>query len=177
MRACTLETSLIRNCGSNVHTLAFIYAYLFQFYVGAAGTGAPVHFHNAAWNALVYGKKAWILVPPALTYFSTVPAAEMVETLAKSDAALAVAKGAGVRSNLRCVQEAGDVVFLAQRWGHLTYNLAASIGLAKEFTPFPWKPPRDTRGRAPKKAEKKREKPAVAGLSKKRRKKRLAEEF
>jgi hypothetical protein len=94
-----------------------------------------VHFHNAAWNALVYGKKAWVLVPPQQTVFSTVPAADMVRTLAKSDAALG-----SRRKNLRCVQEAGDVVFLARRWGHLTYNLAAGIGLAKEFTPNPWPP-------------------------------------
>lgn len=28
-----------------------------QFYVGNAGTGAPVHIHEDAWNALIYGRK------------------------------------------------------------------------------------------------------------------------
>jgi hypothetical protein len=28
-----------------------------QFYLGAAGTGAPVHFHGHAINTLAYGEK------------------------------------------------------------------------------------------------------------------------
>ena len=35
-----------------------------QFYFGGAGTGAPFHFHDSAWNALVYGKKYWARLPP-----------------------------------------------------------------------------------------------------------------
>jgi hypothetical protein len=35
---------------------------------------------------------------------------------------------------IRCVQYAGDVVLAPPFWGHLTYNLATSIGMAKEFT-------------------------------------------
>ena len=33
--------------------------------LGAAGTGAPVHFHNTAWNALLYGTKHWYVLPPS----------------------------------------------------------------------------------------------------------------
>jgi hypothetical protein len=35
-----------------------------QWAVGGEGTGAPVHFHNTAWNALVYGAKKWLIYPP-----------------------------------------------------------------------------------------------------------------
>ena len=35
-----------------------------QFYVGPAGSGAPFHMHRAAYNALVYGRKRWLLRPP-----------------------------------------------------------------------------------------------------------------
>jgi oxalate decarboxylase/phosphoglucose isomerase-like protein (cupin superfamily) len=35
---------------------------------------------------------------------------------------------------IRCVQYAGDVVLAPPYWGHLTYNLATSIGMAKEFS-------------------------------------------
>jgi hypothetical protein len=30
-----------------------------QFFLGAAGTGAPVHFHGDAWNAIAFGAKRW----------------------------------------------------------------------------------------------------------------------
>ena len=30
-----------------------------QWALGGEGTGAPVHFHNTAWNALIYGAKKW----------------------------------------------------------------------------------------------------------------------
>ena len=36
----------------------------FQFFLGAALTGAVPHYHNSAWNALVHGKKHWVLIPP-----------------------------------------------------------------------------------------------------------------
>ena len=45
----------------------------YQFYLGAAGTGAPFHHHQSAWNALIYGRKHWFLVPPRQAIFSTKP--------------------------------------------------------------------------------------------------------
>ncbi len=36
-----------------------------QWALGNAGSGAPVHFHNTAWNALLYGAKKWVMYPPA----------------------------------------------------------------------------------------------------------------
>jgi hypothetical protein len=60
-----------------------------QFYVGSAGTGAPVHFHTdgkrcqplslhvfiitgyvTAWNAIAYGQKRWYLISPANALYS-----------------------------------------------------------------------------------------------------------
>ena len=94
-----------------------------QFFLGGAGSGAPQHYHtNPAWNALVYGRKGWVLSPPHDTVFSNVPAATKVKDL-----------GSEVGSMLRCVQEAGDVIVVPKWWGHMTLNLAPSIGTAKEF--------------------------------------------
>ena len=104
-----------------------------QFYLGAVGTGAPLHHHFGAWNAVVYGKKAWVLMPPGNASFSRMPAAEMVHRLASEDAEAGYVVGAKVR----CVQNAGDMIVVPPHWGHLTYNLATSIGLAKEFMPSP----------------------------------------
>lgn len=36
-----------------------------QWAVGTKGSGAPVHFHNTAWNQLFYGRKHWYLFPPS----------------------------------------------------------------------------------------------------------------
>ena len=44
------------------HARLFVNA---QWAIGGAGTGAPVHYHNTAWNALVYGAKLWYIYPPA----------------------------------------------------------------------------------------------------------------
>ena len=49
-----------------------------QFYLGGAGSGAPVHFHGDAWNALAYGAKRWFLFPPAEARFSRIPIGKWV---------------------------------------------------------------------------------------------------
>lgn len=41
--------------------------------------------------------------------------------------------GAGGSSFHQCDQEAGDLLVLPDLWGHLTYNLETSVGLAQEF--------------------------------------------
>lgn len=35
-----------------------------QFYVGPAGSGAPMHVHRSAYNVQVAGRKSWALLPP-----------------------------------------------------------------------------------------------------------------
>jgi hypothetical protein len=42
-----------------------------QFYLGPAGSGAPVHFHGHAVNSLAYGQKKWFLFPPSEAFYST----------------------------------------------------------------------------------------------------------
>ena len=102
-----------------------------QFYVGPAGSGAPLHYHDFAWNALVYGKKGWVLMQPDRALFSNEPAAKVVKRLADDDAVESDPRPS--KRNLRCIQNAGDVLLVPRKWGHLTYNLQASIGLAKEM--------------------------------------------
>ena len=35
-----------------------------QWALGTKGSGAPVHFHNTAFNQIFYGAKHWYLFPP-----------------------------------------------------------------------------------------------------------------
>lgn len=45
-----------------------------QFYLGPPNSGAPMHFHDKALNALVHGRKKWAAYPPGTGMFSTSPA-------------------------------------------------------------------------------------------------------
>ena len=98
-----------------------------QFAVGGAGSGAPMHYHKAAVNTLVYGKKRWWLAPPRDAIYSSIPAAAWAEGGGPARAA------AAGRTLLRCVQRPGDVLFLPDFWGHAVLNEEASVGVASEF--------------------------------------------
>eukprot|EP00041_Stephanoeca_diplocostata_P031362 m.976002 g.976002 ORF g.976002 m.976002 type:complete len:795 (+) comp23943_c0_seq13:178-2562(+) len=97
-----------------------------QFFVGPAGSGAPMHYHRAAYNVLVAGRKKWVLLPPrSAVYSKRHPKDFFAKDVPKMEA-----NGAPVH---RCIQEAGDVVFVPAMWGHATLNLEESIGYASEF--------------------------------------------
>eukprot|EP01038_Epipyxis_sp_PR26KG_P008159 gene8159-11043_t len=96
-----------------------------QWALGGEGTGAPVHFHNSAWNALVYGAKKWVIYPPhnmimsnkqILDYYET----DMVEFLKR-----------GVPP-VTCVQTAGDVLIIPESWAHGVLNIQESVAIASE---------------------------------------------
>jgi len=36
----------------------------YQWALGVPGSGAPTHYHNIAWNGVVYGAKRWFISPP-----------------------------------------------------------------------------------------------------------------
>lgn len=89
-----------------------------QFYLGPAGSGAPFHFHRAAFNALVWGRKRWLVRPPAAAQYSTEHPRLGFD---------------GDTESSRCTQESGDVLFIPDGWAHATLNDAESIGFASEF--------------------------------------------
>jgi len=84
-----------------------------------------MHFHNTAWNALVYGRKLWFVTPPHHKVMSNSQilqfAEEELEELVKS----------GVHVS-RCVQRQGDVMIVPENWGHGVLNLQDSIAVATE---------------------------------------------
>mmetsp|Transcript_43534 Transcript_43534/g.98397 ORF Transcript_43534/g.98397 Transcript_43534/m.98397 type:complete len:97 (+) Transcript_43534:127-417(+) len=86
-----------------------------------------MHFHSAAYNLLVYGRKRWFLQPPGHAKFSIRPAHEWVAERLPS---LLAAN----ETILQCDQQSGDLFVLPDRWGHLTLNLETSVGFAQEFT-------------------------------------------
>ena len=44
----------------------------------------------------------------------------------------------GARRPLECVQEAGDVMFVPDFWGHMILNLRESVGIAGEWETQYW---------------------------------------
>jgi hypothetical protein len=102
-----------------------------QFYLGGPHTGAPMHWHNAAWNYLAYGLKVWALMPQQPLY-SNLPVrslfANRFEVLGR------LPEPRPPLPPLVCTQSAGDLLVVPSRWAHATYNLRTSIGLAVEFS-------------------------------------------
>lgn len=131
-----------------------------QFYLGAAGTGAPVHFHGHAINSLAYGEKVgafscngfsyetsfvltkflsivlqhWLLYPPAQAFYSTTPARRLFDQHQGHSEKAGGGSEAARAGPIRVVQRAGDVLFVPALWGHATLNAQQSIGVAHEFT-------------------------------------------
>ena len=92
--------------------------------VGPAGSGCRWHqdpFETAAWNALLHGRKLWFLAPaPAREWSNEVIYDHLVRT-------------AGAPGYLRCVQEAGDLLFVPNLWTHAAICLGDCIGVAHEL--------------------------------------------
>jgi hypothetical protein len=101
-----------------------------QFYLGPAGSGAPVHFHCDAWNALAHGRKQWLLFPPAQALYSATPIGRWVRgeyrpaTATAGDSTAGAPSGGGAKQAMvssaskamECVQEAGDVLYVPCDW-------------------------------------------------------------
>lgn len=96
-----------------------------QWAMGGEGTGAPVHFHNTAWNAMIYGAKYWTLYPPKDKIMSHDQILQFTEENMQSFCA----RG---KCPVTCVQTAGDVVIVPESWGHGVLNIQESVAVATE---------------------------------------------
>jgi hypothetical protein len=103
-----------------------------QFTLGGAGSGAPPHYHKAAVNTLVYGRKRWWLSPPRDALYSNIPSSEWVR-----DGGPTRMRAHG-RMLLECTQHAGDVLYLPNFWGHAVLNLEPSVAVASELPTPLW---------------------------------------
>ena len=103
-----------------------------QWAIGGEGTGAPVHYHNTAWNALVFGAKKWVVYPPHSMIMSNRQIREYFETDLKAFSERGV-------EALSCVQTAGDVMIVPEIWGHGVLNLQESVAVATESKANHWR--------------------------------------
>jgi hypothetical protein len=106
--------------------LADLGAVLRQFIVGPPLSGAMPHFHGAAANQLLVGVKLWLLYPPRHAFFADAHVRSWYEGLRNGS-------HPGVRPPpLQFLQEAGDLVYLPEHWGHAVVNLADTVAIALE---------------------------------------------
>ena len=104
---------------------ALLHAEAPGLYVGGDGSGNPFHYHAQTWNALVAGRKRWILYPPNASFYSEMHPREWLRE--NPEPALAGSPA------LECEQRTGDVLFVPHLWGHGTVNIGESVGAAFPF--------------------------------------------
>ena len=69
------------------------------------------------------GRKRWMLYPPNASFYSELHPLEWLRAKRRHRGHAAI----------ECEQQAGDVLFVPQLWGHGTLNLEESIGVAFPF--------------------------------------------
>lgn len=106
--------------------------------IGPAGSGSSFHVDpngTCAWNAVITGRKKWILYPPSIIPPGvvldahggfTTPAALGAWLL---DHHAAIADVPESERPLECVCTAGDLMFVPSGWWHCVINLDESIAL------------------------------------------------
>ena len=102
-----------------------------HFFLGAKGSGAHLHAHVATFNALLYGRKHWFLIPPEYGMFDThreqqMPIQRFLEV------GLPAFEERGIKV-IEFIQQAGEIVFVPHEWMHCVYNLEDSVGLSYQM--------------------------------------------
>ena len=88
-------------------------------------TGAPLHWHSDAWNACAHGQRRWFLFPPEIAIYTNIPFKQWWQE--------EYPKLSEERKPLECMQRGGDVLFVPNHYGHGTYSVQESVGVAVEF--------------------------------------------
>ena len=94
----------------------------YQMNLGGAHGGTSIHYHHATMSSLVFGRKRWLLIPPAHAYYSTRHFADDFEEERRKE------------HTFECVQQSGDTLFLPALWGHGVLYERTSVGVSFLFT-------------------------------------------
>ena len=90
----------------------------YQMNIGGAYGGTSTHYHHATMSTLMFGRKRWLLTPPAHAFYST---RHFSDDYAQQRLA----------SHTReCVQQSGDILFLPALWGHGVLYEHTSVGVS-----------------------------------------------
>lgn len=92
--------------------------------LGPSEQGLPLHSHGGAWQALVHGRKLWVLVPAG-------PLADR-DLLSKSARELLAPPLVGKLKAAKayiCLQEPGEVMVVPHLWLHATVNIGEAVAI------------------------------------------------
>ena len=121
-----------------------------QLAIGPAGAGAPFHHHKNALNSLFVGSKLWLMYPPGEAFVSNQHTLDFIKEHVAGLGSGTKNPPAGpkdapdqphLRSLLRrkppikCIQRAGDILFVPDGFAHATVNLETAVGVAVEYEP------------------------------------------
>jgi hypothetical protein len=106
-----------------------------QFALGTRGSGAQPHFHQQAWNMLIYGRKRWYFKkPPTGTFHSETSLSFFNKFL--NDAGNRNKNKNDNNDNdeyYEHIQTRGEIIYIPELYSHATLNLDDSIGVAMAF--------------------------------------------
>jgi len=97
-----------------------------MFYVGGLFMGTPPHHGLPTADSLVHGMKIWFLQPPGHEAFVN---EAMYDHLVRTG---------GAPASQRCLQQAGDLLFVPRAWTSGDLCLGHCVGVAHEFTHDKW---------------------------------------
>ena len=111
--------------------------------IGADLQGLSFHFHGAAWNTVLFGKKRWILYDPQrwdsnITKQRYMALAGPEEDILSSPEWIRQLYHDPVRtSELRayghdCIQHAGEMMFVPRQWMHMVVNIGDTVSVISE---------------------------------------------
>eukprot|EP00026_Physarum_polycephalum_P002264 Phypoly_transcript_02270.p1 GENE.Phypoly_transcript_02270~~Phypoly_transcript_02270.p1 ORF type:complete len:908 (+),score=182.89 Phypoly_transcript_02270:120-2726(+) len=112
------------------------------FVMGPQHSGAPWHTDPAgtsAWNALIHGKKRWLLYPPGDLPPGVIPSlAPTGEHVFISPPSLlwlleVYPQLAEDEKPIECIQNPGEVIFVPAGWWHMVLNLEESIAVTQNY--------------------------------------------
>ena len=110
------------------------------FYLGARGSGMGFHRHGEAWNAVVHGRKRWLLYPPG--WQSSLlgilgPEQHSLDGLGWLRTFGELVAGTSI-APIECETTSGDVIYIPAAWNHATINIQDSIGVFRNHEPKVW---------------------------------------
>ena len=101
-----------------------------QYYQGEPWSGAPFHMHSDALNVVVAGKKRWLWVAPRDAVWTRRHIQEYTgEEKGRPWKDFSKDKASSMDSDdveghiMECAQHGGDVMYIAQGWGHASLNI------------------------------------------------------
>lgn len=110
------------------------------FFIGPPMSGSTFHKDpnsTSAWNALVKGKKLWIMFPPEIVPPGVYPSKDESQVTTPVSVSNWMLNyffdSLKNHNNIQCIQKPGDIIYIPNGWWHQVLNLEECIGVTQNF--------------------------------------------